>query len=95
MTNITSVYISPFGKTNILFKVTLRVWGDNRCSLLEKLGIILFVVNINNYRIAKGLVKYGNYHNQNDLESDEICLQKQKFDCNKDGNTKNQILNCF
>lgn len=64
MTNITSVYISPFGKTNILFKVTLRVWGDNHCSLLEKLGIILFVVNINDYRIAKGLVKYGNYHNQ-------------------------------
>lgn len=74
MTNITSVYISPLEVTNILFKVTLRVWGDNCGSLLEKLGIILFVVNINNYRIAKSLVKYGNYHNQNDLESDGICL---------------------
>lgn len=58
MTNITSVYISPLEITNILFKVTLWVWGDNHGSLLEKLGIILFVVNINNYRIAKGLVKY-------------------------------------
>lgn len=74
MTNITSVYISPLEIANILFKVTLRVWGDNRGSLLEKLGIILFVVNINNYRIGKSIVKYGNYHNQNDLESDGICL---------------------
>lgn len=74
MTNITSVYISPLEITNIIFKVTLRVWGDNRGSLLEKLGIILFVVNVNNYRIAKGLVKYGNDHNQNDLEYDGICL---------------------
>lgn len=58
MTNITSVYIPPLEITNILFKVTLRIWGDNHVSLLEKLGIILFVVNINNHRIAKGLVKY-------------------------------------
>lgn len=29
MANITSVYISPLEITNILFKVTLRVWGDN------------------------------------------------------------------
>ncbi|KAJ7404189.1 hypothetical protein WISP_146848 [Willisornis vidua] len=34
----------------------------------------LLTVNINNYRIAKGLVKYGNYRNQNDLGSDMIWL---------------------
>jgi len=28
MANITSVYISPLEIANILFKVTLRVWGD-------------------------------------------------------------------
>jgi len=29
MANTTSVYISPLEITNIILKVTLRVWGDN------------------------------------------------------------------